>query len=142
MSGAGVCAVGILVVGAGTAVAQGEPLVMPSGVEARPHDTIWDEDLSMIRMRFVVPRLSEPGSLYAGDSLRVFEDMLWLCETQIARTDEELDDLRAEGWSGVVISLMDRPIEFGVRDTEVFQVFEGFALTMDGCDLELDIYHD
>ena len=131
-----------LVLSAWVGSAQGDTLVMPSGVAAQPHDTIWDEDLSVIRLRLVVPRLAEPGSLYAGDSLRVFEDMLWLCETQIARSEEELDALLEQGWTGVVVSLMDRPIEFGARDADVFQVFEGFALTMDGCDLELDIYHD
>ena len=135
-------AASIVVLSAGFALAQGDPLVLPSGVTATPHDMIWDEDLSVIRLRFVVPRLSEPGSLYAGDSARVFEDMLWLCETQIARTEPERDALLEEGWTGVVISLMDQPIDFGARDADVFQVFEWFTLTMDGCDLELDIYHE
>lgn len=117
-------------------------LLLPSGVEALPHDMIWDEDLSAIRLRFVVPRLAEPGSLYAADPERVFEDMLWLCETQVAQVDPGLDTLLEEGWNSVAISLMDQIIDFGERDADVIQVFEWFALTMDGCDLELDIYHD
>jgi hypothetical protein len=124
------------------AIAQGAEVLLPSGVVAQHHDTIWDEDLSVIRMRFVVPRLAEPGSIYAADSLRVFEDMLWLCETQVT-TEFAGDEAPQEmGWHSVVISLMDRPIEFGMRDAEVFQVFEGFVLTMDGCELELDLYDE
>ncbi len=117
-------------------------VLLPSGVVALHHDTIWEEEFSTIRMRFVVPRLGEPGSVYAADGLRVFEDMLWLCETQLAQEFPEGEVPQDMGWHSVVISLMDRPIEFGMRDAEVFQVFEGFVLTMDGCELELDLYDE
>lgn len=119
-----------------------ETLVLPSGVGAEAYDVIWDEDLSAIRMRFVVPRLAEPGSIYAGDALRVFEDMLWLCETRIGSVLPERAQLQDEGWTSVVISLMDRPIEFGARHPEVFQVFEWFTLTMDGCELDVEELHE
>ena len=138
----GVCAALALAVPGGGLAAQGGPLVLPSGVTATHHETIWDEDGSLIRLRYIVPRLAEPGSLYAGDALRIFEDMLWLCETQLVGADMDGATLREQGWDGVVISLMDRPLEFGVRDPDVFQVFELFSLTMDGCDLDLDDYHD
>ena len=118
------------------------PILLPSGVEAAPFDTIWDEELSVIRLRFTVPRLAEPGSLYSGDPERVFEDMLWLCETQLSTAFPEGPAWQEQGWNAVVISLMDRPIEFGTRDPDVFQVFEWFSLTMDGCEMELDDYHD
>lgn len=121
---------------------QGTALVLPSGVEAVHHDTIFDEDMAAIRLRFIVPRLSEPSSLYAGDAMRVFEDMLWLCETQIAAGFFEGVDPRDEGWSSAVISLMATPLEFGARDASVFQLFEWFDLTMDGCELEMELYHE
>lgn len=130
-----------LAVSLSAAHAQG-PLLLPSGVEATPFDTIWDEELSIIRLRFIVPRLAEPGSLYSGDPERVFEDMFWLCETQLAASFPDGPVWLDQGWNSVVISLMDRPIEFGTRDPDVFQVFEWFSLTMYGCELELDEYHD
>ena len=127
---------------AGMALAQTDLLVLPSGVAAEFHDVIWDEDLSAIRLRYVVPQLSEPDSLYHADALRVFDDMQWVCETQTPALFSENTDARDEGWNVVVITLMNRPIEFGARDSNVFQLFEWFSLTMDGCEPELDEYHE
>ncbi|MGL4414608.1 DUF6497 family protein [Roseinatronobacter monicus] len=124
------------------ASAQGASLVLPSGVEAELHDTVWDEDLSALRMRYVVPQLLEPDSLYHGDAMRVFEDMQWLCETQVPALFPDEADAQEEGWNVAVISLMSRPIEFGTRDADTLQLFEWFTLTMDGCELELDEYHE
>ncbi len=127
---------------AGLGAAQGAPLVLPSGIEARFHDTIWDEDLSAIRLRYVVPQLSEPESLYQADALRVFDDMQWLCETQMTSLFDNWLTVQDEGWEMVVVTLMDRPIEFGARDAETIQLFEWFAVTMDGCEPEMEIYHE
>ena len=125
-----------------TTSAQDGPLVLPSGVEAQFHDAIWDEDLSAIRLRFVVPQLSEPDSLYHADALRVFDDMQWLCETQTPGLFTDDASARDQGWNVVVITLMNTPIEFGTRDSDVFQLFEWFSLTMDGCEPEWDEYHE
>ena len=116
--------------------------MLPSGVEAELHDTIWDEDLSAIRMRYIVPQLLEPDSLYHADALRVFEDMQWLCETQVPALFPDETDAQEEGWKVAVITLMSRPVEFGERDADTVQLFEWFSLTMDGCELELDEYHE
>ncbi len=132
----------LLVLCPGSGAAHADTLTLPSGVEARHHDTIFDEDLAAIRKRYVVPRVGEPASLYAGDADRVFEDMLWLCETQIAASLLDGVDPSAEGWNAAVISMMDRPLEFGARDAEVVQLFEWFDLTMDGCEIEMDLYHE
>jgi hypothetical protein len=128
--------------GAAQAFAQDAPLILPSGVQASYYDIIWDEDLSVIRLRYVVPQLAEPESLYHADALRVFEDMEWLCETQMQNVFAAGEDAREQGWESVVVTLMDRPIEFGMRDAEIFQLFEWFSLSMDGCEPELDDYHD
>lgn len=127
---------------AATASAQSAPLLMPSGAEAKFHDTIWDEDLSAIRLRYVVPQLSEPDSLYHADALRVFDDMQWLCETQMPALFPDDESAQDQGWNVVVITLMNTPIEFGTRDSDVVQFFEWFSLTMDGCEPELDEYHE
>lgn len=128
--------------GVSNSAAQGAMLVLPSGVEAELHDTIWDEDLSTIRLRYIVPQLLEPDSLYHADALRVFEDMQWLCETQVPALFDEETDAQQEGWDVAVIALMSEPIEFGTRDADTVQLFEWFTLTMDGCELELDDYHE
>lgn len=125
---------------AGHAGAQA-PLTLPSGVMATPHDQILDEKAGAIRLRYLVPDLAEPASLYAGDPERVYEDMLWLCETQLRTLYPPPGDPRDDGWSSIVITLMDRPVEFGVIVPEAVQLFEGFSLTMDGCDFE-DEFHD
>jgi hypothetical protein len=128
--------------GLAPALAQDAPLVLPSGVEAQLHETIWDEGFAAIRLRYVVPQLSEPGSLYYADSVRVFDDMQWLCETQLPTLFTQPSSAQDQGWNMVVISLMNTPIEFGARDTDILQLFEWFSLTMDGCEAELDEYHD
>lgn len=115
---------------------------LPSGVGAHPLEPIWDEDLSVIRLRYIVPRLAEPASLYAANTELVFDDMLWLCETQARRLFEPGDAPQSQGWAGAVVTLMDREVEFGVADTESLQFFEWFSFTMDGCEIDLDEYHD
>lgn len=117
-------------------------ILMPSGASAVALEPVWDEDLSVIRLRFVVERLREPGSIYAANMDLVFEDMLWLCETQIRMVVGTDTDPQEQGWVGAVITLMDRDVDFGVMDSESLQLFEWFSFTMDGCELDLDEYHD
>ncbi|MFN7004126.1 MAG: DUF6497 family protein [Roseinatronobacter sp.] len=123
-------------------VAAAGMLILPSGESARPLPVIWDEDTSAIRLRFVVERLSEPASLYAGDPLRVFEDMQWLCETQVPVLFDETEDPRADGWEGAVVTLMDREVVFGTVDTNAVQLFEWFIFGIDGCEIDLDAYDE
>lgn len=134
----GVAMLGVML--AGMALAQA-PLTLPSGVMATPYDQILDEGTGAIRMRFLVPVLAEPASIYAGDPDRVFEDMLWLCETQVRVLFAPSTDPRDEGWSSIVVTLMAQPVEFGAMAPDAVQLFEGFTLTMDGCDFE-DEFHD
>ncbi len=122
--------------------AQADALRLPSGVDAQPLEPIWDEDLSVIRLRYIVPRLAEPASLYAANTELVFDDMLWLCETQARRLFEPGQTPQYEGWEGAVVTLMDREVEFGVTDADSLQFFEWFSFTMDGCEIDLDEYHD
>lgn len=133
---------GMLALGFASGAVSATQILMPSGVSAVALEPVWDEDLSVIRLRFVVERLREPASLYAANMELVFEDMLWLCETQIRAllgTDIHPQD---QGWEGAVITLMDRDVEFGVMDSDSLQLFEWFSFTMDGCELDMDDYHD
>ncbi|MDD7970404.1 DUF6497 family protein [Roseinatronobacter sp. HJB301] len=124
------------------AMGQGGPLLMPSGEMAYPLDEIYDEDQSMIRLRYVVPKLAEPASLYAADALRVFEDMLWLCSTQLRSLADIGEFPQDQGWQGAIITMLEHEIPFGTRDADVVQFFEGFLFGMDGCEMEDDVYHD
>lgn len=117
-------------------------LIMPSGEAAQPLPVIWDEDLSVIRLRYVVPRLNEPASLYMGDTQRVFDDMEWLCETQLSGLYGQGQSPQEDGWLGAVVTLMDREVEFGIVDTESLQLFEWFTFGVDGCEIDLDLYHE
>ncbi|MCC5955205.1 MAG: hypothetical protein JJU07_03815 [Natronohydrobacter sp.] len=117
-------------------------LILPSGEQATPLPVIWDEDESVIRLRFVVERLREPQSLYGADPQRVFDDMQWLCETQVTGLFEADRDPRDDGWTGAVVTLMDREVDFGTVDSESFQLFEWFSFGMDGCELDLGDYHE
>lgn len=117
-------------------------LVLPSGAGALALEPVWDEDLSVIRLRYIVERLREPASLYVGNADMVFEDMLWLCETQLRTLFSTEGEPQDQGWDGAVITLMDREVEFGVMDSAALQLFEWFSFTMDGCEIDLDDYHD
>ncbi|WP_139257683.1 DUF6497 family protein [Natronohydrobacter thiooxidans] len=117
-------------------------LLLPSGEEAQRLPVVWDEGESVIRLRFIVERLREPQSLYAGDPQRVLDDMHWLCETQLAGLFEADMDPRDDGWTGVVVTLMDREVDFGTVDTESFQLFEWFVIGMDGCELDLGDHYE
>jgi hypothetical protein len=123
-------------------VAAAGMLVLPSGETAQPLPVIWDEDMSVIRLRYIVERLNEPASLYAGDAQRVFDDMEWLCETQLSSLFGEGVSPQDDGWFGAVVTLMDRDVEFGTVDTDSTQLFEWFSFGMDGCEIDLDLYDE
>ena len=120
----------------------GAALTLPSGQVAQALPVIWDEDVSAIRLRFVLAALGQAEGAYAQDQEQVFADMHWLCEAQLATLREQSGDPRDEGWEGIVVTLMDREVTFGTLDSSSTQLFEWFSLTGDGCEQEWDVYHD
>lgn len=119
-----------------------EALMLPSGLVAQALPVIWDEDVSAIRLRFVLAALGQAEGAYAQDQEQVFADMHWLCEAQLATLWEQSGDPRGEGWEGIVVTLMDREVTFGTVDASSTQLFEWFSLTGDGCEQDWDAYHD
>lgn len=113
------------------ASAQEEALLLPSGLEARLQEVLTDRpgDGLVYRFRFVA------GGFAVSDAVldSVQQDLAWLCETYA------LPRLPAIGPqpSRIVISLADRPSEFGVYDPEVTQVFESFSAQDGSCQWEL-----
>lgn len=116
-------------------------VLLPSGAMATPLDQIFEEDSATLRLRYIVPQLREPAALYLADGERVFEDMRFLCDQA---AEPSLDGItpQEDGWRGAVITLMSAPLEFGQRDPDVVQVFEGFVFTMDGCDWDGEDFYD
>ena len=103
-------------------------LPLPSGMQARLGEIIWDEDDTLGRFRFIAPTLAE----HAGHGERIDVDMLLLCR-EFARPVQR--GLRP-GWEALVISLAEAPIAFGEYDSDVLQLFAGFWV--DGSDCRWD----
>ena len=117
-------------------------ITMPSGHTAKAFDLVWDEDQSVIRPRYIVEELSYPASAYANNVFAVFDDMLWLCNTQIRNLFAPDELPQSQGWEGAIITMMSAPLDFGTRDPDVIQFFESFLFAEDGCALDDDEYHD
>jgi len=102
-------------------------VALPSGLEAallegfvelQPDGARWG------RFRYVMPALAEGADFDA-----VQQDFSALCEGQA------LPMLEAAGETGalVVVSLMDKPMEFGQSDPGTVQYFESFAIRDGRC---------
>lgn len=100
-------------------------LPLPSGMQARLGEIIWDEDDALGRFRFIAPALAD----HADDGERIDADMLALCR-DFARPVQR--GLRPE-WDSVVISLAEAPIAFGDYDAAVLQLFAGFSIEGGDC---------
>jgi hypothetical protein len=98
----------------------GAGITLPSGMAVEPLDTIQNapgpEGLT-IRFRFLAPAIA--GTIADADTLA---DMTWLCETYALPRLPVTGPAPAQ----VIISLADRPIDFGVSDPQVTQFFEAF----------------
>ena len=120
---------------AGTAAAQQdkvaeERLVLPSGLEARFHEMLWDRPGQGLTYRF---RFVAPAFAGAQDLETVMADLEYLCETYAV---PRLSNIGPQP-SQVVISLADRPSEFGVIDVSVRQVFEAYRVEDGACIWEM-----
>jgi hypothetical protein len=109
----------------------GEPIILPSGMAAELLDTIQDAPGPgglTIRFRFLTPEI-------AGTSAdeQTLTDMTWLCETYA------LPRLPITGPAPeqVIVSLSDRPVEFGTTDPDATQFFEAFRPVGQACEWEV-----
>ena len=114
-----------------------ETVVAPSGMGLTLHETRVERHEGLgptaagaetwVRFRFLAPEIAEAG--YAG----VEADFLPLCE------EFALPRIAALGTSAdvVILSIEDRPVEFGTMDPEAVQVFESFRAGTGRCEWEL-----
>ena len=117
---------------AGTAAAQEAAgpeerpqIVAPSGLVLSLQEVRWEPETRQARLRFVAPDLGGPEPMQFSE---VAGDFLWLCETWGVPA---LEQNGLDG-AGLVISIADRDVEFGVMDADAVQFFEGYSVGDDG----------
>ena len=114
---------------AGAALAQ-EAIAVPSGQPVTLQDVIWNapgpEGLT-VRFRFVAPDIALQGG--DVDFETASADMLFLCETYA------LPRIAVPGpaFEQIVISLADRPLDFGSTEPEATQYFEAYRPEGNSC---------
>ena len=106
---------------------------VPSGQAVTFVETIdegEDQGTATVRYRFLAPAIGEGGGIDADAAL---EDMAHLCDTFALPQLMQTGPLP----QAVVISLSDRPVDFGATDTEAVQYFEAFTVEDGACVWEL-----
>lgn len=122
-----ICA-GVVVTAA--AARQGEAMeerfVLPSGLEAGLQEVLRQEGGSgpLLRFRFVAPGL-EKGAAFEA----VSADLEYLCNSVAL---EQAPEAGEEG-ATIIISVGNKPSEFGVPDPDVVQVFEAYRVENGTC---------
>lgn len=112
------------------AATDGSEIALPSGQKVTWIDTINDapgpEGLTM-RFRFLAPAIARDGGTVGVEAAQ--EDMQVLCDAFA------LPRLSVTGPqpSQIIITLSDRPTEFGVPDPEATQYFEAYSIENGAC---------
>ena len=103
-----------------------QTIAVPSGLEIALAEAMVDRGMPIARFRFVAPAIGGETGLTFAD---VSEDLGWLCDGVVVPA------LAQVGWEGaqVVLSVSDRPTEFGLYDPNVVQFFQPFRLTDGRC---------
>jgi len=102
-------------------------LRLPSGASAIPLDLIVEEGVQRVRMIGQV--LTQDVAGYQRDPKRLFTDMQDICTRHVASASVP------EG-TNVVVTLMDKEVQFGLSDPSVIQYFESFVIRDGLCALD------
>ena len=104
------------------AVAQ--EMSVPSGQTVTLQEVLLDDAPGelWVRFRFLAPEIARDGGSVVSDAASA--DMEYLCQDLAVPylADHDIEPAR------VVISLADRPVEFGASDPEATQFFEAYRL--------------
>jgi hypothetical protein len=119
-----------VVLSAGLARAQ-DPIDVPSGQTITFFEQRVDEGADIVRLRFIAPDLVSPLKRPNFEDMTI--DLEALCN------DYGLSNLfeNSTNPKQIVISLSSEPVEFGVANSEIEQVFEAFSVKDDTCMLEM-----
>lgn len=109
----------------------GDEMVLPSGLAAEFHEMLWDRPGQglVYRFRFVAPAF-DPG----GDVEVLMADLEHLCTNYAL---PRLAENTGPQPNQLIISLADKPSEFGVYNPDVVQVFEAFSVENGACIWEM-----
>lgn len=102
-------------------------VMLPSGLDAGLHEgfiEVQPDGARWARFRYVVPALADGAGFD-----RVAQDFVALCEGQALPMLSEAGEEVAQ----IIVSLMDKPIEFGHSDPGSVQYFETFAIREGRC---------
>ncbi len=111
-------------------LAQAETVPVPSGQEIIYHDTIQNRPGVAgltYRFRFIAPQIARDTGSVGVEAAA--QDMDFLCDT-FALPRVPVDGPRP---SQIIISLSDRPVEFGTPTPEATQFFEAYRIEDDIC---------
>lgn len=111
--------------------AQDAPIALPSGATAYLQEVLTDRPGSGLTYRFRF--VSDGFAPQAGAVDKVVGDLEHLCTAYALPRLSEIGPRPGQ----VIISLGDRPSEFGVADSTVRQVFEAFTIMDDRCIWEM-----
>lgn len=112
----------------GAAMAQ-QAVEVPSGQPMELTEVLVDDSPgeTWVRFRFVAPQIAREGGTVSFDVASA--DMDHLCETLVLPylAEYQLEATR------VVLSLSDRPVEFGASSPEATQFFQSYNIDGDAC---------
>lgn len=103
-------------------------ILVPSGQEVRLQEVIRDQpgpEGLTYRFRFVAPAIGDGGV----DFDMAVTDMAFLCRSYVLPRLSAIGPIPAQ----VVVSLADRPLEFGQPAPEATQYFEAFRIADGDC---------
>lgn len=121
-----ICMAGILA----ALPAVGEEIAVPSGQMVTYHDIVQDQPGPYgltYRFRFIAPQIGRDG--VGLDIETAGPDMDFLCKEYALPRLSVIGPVPAQ----VVISLSDRPVEFGTATPEATQYFEAYRIEDDTC---------
>ena len=120
----------VLAGGAAMATGNEEPLAVPSGQPVEFVEMLWDRPGGglVYRFRFLAPHISAGMGFEQSAA-----DMEYLCREYALPRVANTGPVPRQ----IIISLADRPVEFGVTDTEAVQFFEAYRVENGGCIWEM-----
>lgn len=108
-----------------------QAVAVPSGQSVRFFEQLDEPENGITRLRFIAPDLASPLKRPS------FEDMT--LDLEALCTEFGLQSLlqNEEQPKQIIVSLSAEPVEFGIANSDVEQVFEAFSVENETCMLEM-----